>query len=581
MTTTDSSSGDESIDDGFGVPLTKMVCLPSDITIEKKAAKEVTKLLEKHENAAVSRYLRKFLDDWRHQKVCIGVYGDKEHGKSTLINTLRGTNSAYSVSSSCTSPMPYVYPFNSNIQFWELPPIAKDGRYKKEKFMKEINAERYDMLLLLTSNRFSMSSSCWLAKQFEDLGIPVIFVRTKVDEAVDQDTKTHPHTHNLQRCLQRVRKGTLTSLTDNAIHTKFFYLIGAGKPLEYDFADLITSMVDQLKPEKRDAFTLSMIPINSAVIAKKWEILNSRIWVLATASAASGNKVPKCDSKAETDLILEEVRFYRKQLGAQEDAFRKIRDKDRPSILAAEKIRFTKEGMENLLAQAELDQDTDQFVTQMKVVSLRWWMSHLQVGQSFATTCGMLRFLLHNLQIIGLKFLKIQEQERIEKELRREKAREMVNKSRTSTSTQLKSSILTKTSSIEKPERKIRKSKSDKSSRKSSKKSSDDKEDSGQGTSSGEEIKLKKLKKEKKKKDKSSKSEKSESGEEKEKRKKKKKKSSSSDSTEEVKVIRINKVINRDHLRSASQSDKLSTISESKELGLRASARVTKSVLLR
>ena len=60
-----------------------------------------------------------------------------------------------------------------------------------------------------------------------------------------------------------------------------------------------------------------MIPINSAVIAKKWEILNSRIWVLATASAASGNKVPKCDSKAETDLILEEVRFYRKQLGAQ------------------------------------------------------------------------------------------------------------------------------------------------------------------------------------------------------------------------------------------------------------------------
>ena len=48
-------------------------------------------------------------------------------------------------------------------------------------------------------------------------------------------------------------------------------------------------------------------------------------------------------------------------------------------------------------------------------------MSHLQVGQSFATTCGMLRFLLHNLQIIGLKFLKIQEQERVEKELRREK----------------------------------------------------------------------------------------------------------------------------------------------------------------
>lgn len=50
--------------------------------------------------------------------------------------------------------MPYVYPFNSNIQFWELPPIAKDGRYKKDKFLKEINAERYDMVLMLTANRY-------------------------------------------------------------------------------------------------------------------------------------------------------------------------------------------------------------------------------------------------------------------------------------------------------------------------------------------------------------------------------------------------------------------------------------------
>jgi len=422
MTQIDSSSGDESIDDGFGVPLTKMTCMPSDITIEKKAAKDVTKLLEKHENAAVSRYLKKFLDDWRHQKVCIAVYGDKDHGKSQLINTLRGTNSAYTVTSSCTSPMPYVYPFNSNIQFWELPPIAKDGRYKKDKFIKEINAERYDMVLMLTANRYSMSSSCWLAKQFEDLGTPVIFVRTKVDEAVDQDIKAHPHTHNLQRCLQRIRKATMTSLVDNAIHTKFFYLIGGGKPLLYDFADLVTAMVDQLKTDKRDAFTLSMIPINAAVIAKKWEILNSRIWVIACASAASGAPVSKCDSKAEIDLILEEVRFYRKQLGAQEDAFRKIRDKDRESIAAIDKIRYTKEGMECLLRQAELDQDADQFVVCMKIVSLRWWMSHLQVGQSFSTTCGVLRFLLHNLQIIGLKFLKLQERERCEKEERREKA---------------------------------------------------------------------------------------------------------------------------------------------------------------
>ena len=36
--------------------------MPSDITIEKKAARDVTKLLEKHENLEVSRYLKKFLE---------------------------------------------------------------------------------------------------------------------------------------------------------------------------------------------------------------------------------------------------------------------------------------------------------------------------------------------------------------------------------------------------------------------------------------------------------------------------------------------------------------------------------------
>merc|ERR1712050_95404 len=371
----------------------------------------------------------------------------------------------------------------------ELPPIAKDGRYKKDKFIKEINAERYDMVLMLTANRYSMSSSCWLAKQFQDLGTPVIYVRTKADESVLQDKTTHPHTYNEQRTLQRIRKQTLTSLQDNAIHTDFFYVIGGGKPLLYDFADLIIAMVDKLKPEKRDAFTLSMIPINSAVISKKWEILNSRIWVLACASAASGSPIPRCESKAEVDVILEEVRFYRKQLGAQEDAFRKIRDKDRDSIVL-DKIRYTKEGMETLLRQAELDQDSDQFVVSMKIVSLRWWMGHLQVGQSFSTTCGLLRYLLHNLQIIGLKFLKIQEQERTEKEERREKARELVGRSKTEATGSLKAAKVvkpvSKSGTLERKEKKSRKTKSDKSSRKSISKT-EEKEDSGQGTSSGEE----------------------------------------------------------------------------------------------
>jgi len=418
------SSGEESfesIDDGYGKPLKQIKCMPSDLTIEKQAAKEVTKLLEKHENAAVARFLKRYLENWRQQKVCIAIYGDKDHGKSTLINTLRGTNSIYSLSSSCTSPMPYVYPYNSNVQFWELPPIAKEGRYKRDKYMKEINADRYDLILVLTANTFRMTSSCWLAKQFAALKKGVIYVRTKTDEGMNQNALSHPHTHNPSKTLARLRKLANDSLRDNAIETKFLYLVGAAKPHDYDFPDMINALVDQLPTEKRDAFTLSMIPINAAVIAKKWEILNSRIWVLACASAASGQPVKGCESKAEIELMLEEIRFYRKQLGAQEDAFRKVRDADKSLLGGLDKVRYTKEGIETLIAQAEEEGDADQFVVSMKIVALRWWMSHLQVGISFSSSAGVLRFLLHNLQIIGLKFLRLQEDEKAQKQQRREK----------------------------------------------------------------------------------------------------------------------------------------------------------------
>ena len=77
-----------------------------------------------------------------------------------------------------------------------------------------------------------------------------------------------------------------------------------------------------------------------------------------------------CDSKAEIDLMLEEIRFYRKQLGAQEDAFRKVRDEDKLLLGGLDKVRYTKEGIEALIYQAEQDQDADQFVVNMKVTLL-------------------------------------------------------------------------------------------------------------------------------------------------------------------------------------------------------------------
>ena len=68
--------------------------------------------------------------------------------------------------------------------------------------------------------------------------------------------------------------------------------------------------------------------------------------------------------------MLDEVRFYRKQLGAQEDALRKIKDRERDFLGAMGKINYTKEGLEELVRKAEVETDTDMFVTSIKVIPI-------------------------------------------------------------------------------------------------------------------------------------------------------------------------------------------------------------------
>ena len=48
---------------------------------------------------------------------------------------------------------------------------------------------------------------------------------------------------------------------------------------------------------------------------------------------------------------------------------RKVRDEDKNLLGGLDKVRYTREGIEALIKQAEIDQDADQFVVSMKVKS--------------------------------------------------------------------------------------------------------------------------------------------------------------------------------------------------------------------
>lgn len=90
--------------------------------------------------------LEKKLNDWKTQKLNIGVIGGSGCGKSTLINSLRGIYPSdpgaakIDVKEVKIFPTPYTFPLNENIVIWDLPGISPS--YPLESYLDQITFQK-------------------------------------------------------------------------------------------------------------------------------------------------------------------------------------------------------------------------------------------------------------------------------------------------------------------------------------------------------------------------------------------------------------------------------------------------------
>ncbi|XP_064605856.1 interferon-inducible GTPase 5-like [Liolophura sinensis] len=145
---------------------------------------------------------------------------------------------------------------------------------------------------------------------------PFFFVRTKFDEAIEDQSEIDPEVirHKIVTDAHR-------SLKALKLKNCQIYVISNFEPDSFEFPILMDSIFMTLPDLKSQAMVFTLGTFCHSVIKEKKTFLKSRIWKVATLSAAGGAiPIPGLDIGVDITLLVFETKFYLEQLGLDDDS---------------------------------------------------------------------------------------------------------------------------------------------------------------------------------------------------------------------------------------------------------------------
>ncbi len=251
----------------------------------------------------------------------IAVTGNSGSGKSTLVNTMRGLYAddpgaaPVGITETTHEPQEYKHPEHTSFALWDLPGVGTSD-FPRSSYLDQIDVERYDFFLILSAVRFT-ENDIWLAKELERRGKPYYFVRTKVNIDMANDKEDNPLSHSAKSVIATLKQECRYNMFMSNIRANIFVISGKKKhDTMWEYPALIRSIMKHLPKLKQHKGILSAVAISRAIIQDKCEILEWRITKVALASAAAAAiPIPGVAIAADIGLLVEEVIYYKKQLG--------------------------------------------------------------------------------------------------------------------------------------------------------------------------------------------------------------------------------------------------------------------------
>ncbi|XP_052776364.1 T-cell-specific guanine nucleotide triphosphate-binding protein 2-like [Mya arenaria] len=299
--------------------------------ISDEETEEYKRILKETGYTAFREKLEDTINGWKTIQINIAVTGESGTGKSAFINSFRGLKAddpgAAEVSAVETTmkPTAYPHPDNSNLQVWDLPGVGT-LTFTRENYLQEVDLSRFDFVLLLSSSRFK-ENDIWLAKEILRLkpNFNLFFVRTKIDDDLRSAKKAHNKIQtpeDRQALQQKVRDNVKLKIQEGKIFNANIYLVDNYDIAAFDFGTIFSKLILKVSTLKREAMIMSLTGITNEVVQNKLAILKSRISLVSKTAAVAAVFVKSGTNKysAEIDVLLEECRFYRSQLGLNLDS---------------------------------------------------------------------------------------------------------------------------------------------------------------------------------------------------------------------------------------------------------------------
>ena len=235
------------------------------------------------------------------------------------------------VTETTIEPASFPHPTNSKIIFWDLPGIGTPNYPDLKTYCEKVMLEKYDTFLIFTAGRFT-ENDLKLAVKIRSVEKKFFFIRTKIDDNVRAEKRKR--SFDEESMLNEIRRDCSKNLVDLVEDIREIFLISNHYPAKWDFHRLTEAIIDVLPVRQRESLILSLgivKNLSTEILRRKIEVLNSRIWMVASASfAAAIVPLPGLSIAVDLTLITAEIAFYRSQLGLPEEGSERFRDAECP-----------------------------------------------------------------------------------------------------------------------------------------------------------------------------------------------------------------------------------------------------------
>ncbi|CAF1504995.1 unnamed protein product [Adineta ricciae] len=274
-------------------------------------------------------YLQNKIDAWKTIPLNIGIVGNAGSGKSSFINAVRDLNgddegaAKVGVTETTKEPRAYSHPNNELMKFWDLPGAGTPS-FPKESYLERIGFDKFDFFLIVTHKRFT-ETDAQLAQEITNKGKQFFFVRTHIQQDIDNDKKAHPKKHKKE---QELVNEILRDLKENlrALYKEDkVFLIDNYERNKFEFFYLAQSLIEDFPDLKRQAFIFSINAFSKQMVKAKVKELHSTIRKYSALSGVvAAVPVPGLSFAVDLTFILKASKFFFNQLGLDESSLERM-----------------------------------------------------------------------------------------------------------------------------------------------------------------------------------------------------------------------------------------------------------------